>query len=116
MELYFKNGDYLPDGKGGFLRVRGREELLQRVLWKLRVRRGSFPFLPELGSNLHTLLREKAGQRNVLARQYVAQALQDEKDLTVRDVETVHNERGLEVIVSLDWQGEELDVTLEVGE
>ena len=116
MELRLSDRDYLPDGNGGLVSVAGWEERLERILFQLVVRRGSFSFLPELGSNLHTLLREKAGQRNVLARQYVAQALQDEKDLTVRDVETVHNERGLEVIVSLDWQGEELDVTLEVGE
>ena len=60
MELMVRGGDYLPDGRGGFRRAEGDDELLQRVLWKLSVRRGSFPFLPELGSLL--------GQDVLLAR------------------------------------------------
>lgn len=116
MELYLKNGDYLPDGQGGFRRAQGREELLQRVLWKLSVRRGSFPFLPELGSQLYRLTREKAADRNSLARQYVTQALSDETELTVTGVETAGREDALEVTVHLDWRGESLDVKLDLEE
>ena len=43
MELMVRDGDYVPDGAGGFLRAEGSQELLQRVLWKLSIRRGSFP-------------------------------------------------------------------------
>ena len=50
MELMVRDGDYVPDGAGGFLRAEGSQELLQRVLWKLSIRRGSFPLLPDLGS------------------------------------------------------------------
>ena len=57
------NGDYVPDGAGGFLRAEGTDELLQRVLWKLSIPRGSFPFLPDLGSRLHLLAREKPSAR-----------------------------------------------------
>ena len=46
MELMVRDGDYLPDGAGGFRRAEGAEELLQRVLWKLSIPRGSFPLLP----------------------------------------------------------------------
>ena len=38
-----RNGDYVNDGAGGFLRAEGTDELLQRVLWKLSIPRGSFP-------------------------------------------------------------------------
>ena len=86
MELMVREGDYLPDGRGGFVRAEGEQEILQRVMWKLCIRRGSFPFLPELGSQLHLLTREKPSAREALARQYVAQALSDEQDLQVRDV------------------------------
>lgn len=115
MELYLKHGDYLPDGQGGFHRTRGREELLQRVLWKLSVRRGSFPFLPQLGSQLYQLTREKMTDRDSLARQYVTQALGDETELTVTGVETVGKDDCLEVTVRLDWKGERLDVKLDVA-
>lgn len=114
MELYLKDGDYLPDGKGGFRRAQGREELLQRVLWKLTVRRGSFPFLPGLGSRLYSLCREKAGDRESLARQYAAEALSDETGLAVTAVETAAAGERLEVTVRLDWQGESLDVKLDL--
>ena len=52
-----RNGDYVSDGAGGFLRAEGTDELLQRVLWKLSIPRGSFPLLPALGSELHRLPR-----------------------------------------------------------
>ena len=66
MELMVRDGDYLPDGGGGYRRAGEGEELLQRVLWKLSIPRGSFPFLPELGSELYRLnhgtLPEEAGR------------------------------------------------------
>ena len=83
MELMVRNGDYVNDGAGGFLRAEGTDELLQRVLWKLSIPRGSFPLLPALGSELHRLGRAKPAERAGLARQYVAQALSDEAELSV---------------------------------
>ena len=59
MELKIKDRDYVADGAGGLVRVSGWEELLERVLFKLSVRRGSFALAPELGSKLHLLWREK---------------------------------------------------------
>ena len=75
-----RNGDYVSDGAGGFLRAEGTDELLQRVLWKLSIPRGSFPLLPALGSELYRLGRAKPAERAGLARQYVAQALSDEAE------------------------------------
>ena len=62
MELMVRDGDYVPDEGGGYRRAEGSEELLQRVLWKLSIPRGSFPFLPNLGSQLYQLGRCKAAQ------------------------------------------------------
>ena len=109
MELMLRDGDYVPDGKGGFLRAEGAGGLLQRVLWKLTVRRGSFPFLPELGSRLYLLTREKPGARETLARQYVAEALAGE-ELEVADV-TLEGER---LRVELTWRGETLSAEVEL--
>ncbi len=75
MENLCRNGDYVPDGFGGFVRLQGAQALLQRALFKLSCRRESFPFLPQLGSRLYTLGREKRAARNDCARQYAAQAL-----------------------------------------
>ncbi len=111
MELMVRDGDYLPDGQGGFRRAEGREELLQRVLWKLSVRRGCFPLLPELGSRLYLLCRQPPGRREGLARQYAAEALAGEEDLEVAEVRL---EGDGNMQVELLWKGQTLRVTAEV--
>ena len=114
MELFLKDGDYLPDGKGGFVRATGEEELLQRILFKLTARRGGFPLLPELGSRLYKLPNHKAGEWNMLARQYVSEALADEEDLKVSEVAVTPEGNGAKVEVTVDYQGESLSLMLEV--
>lgn len=111
-----KNGDYVPDGRGGCLRAEGRSELLQRVLWKLSVRRGSFLFLAGLGSRLHTLTREKPSAWEALARQYAAEALAEEAGLTVDGVDLAETEGKLELTVHLSWNGESMALKLELEE
>lgn len=113
MELLLRNGDYVPDGNGGFRRVRGTDELIQRILFLLSVRRGSFPFLPGLGSRLYTLTREKPGDRENLARQYAAEALRGET-LAVTGASVTPTAEGAQVRVELEWQGEDLSVMVEV--
>ena len=111
MELMLRGGGYVPDGRGGLRRAEGSDAVLQRVLWKLTVRRGSFPFLPGLGSRLYLLNREKPGDRRVLARQYVAEALAGEADLTVREVSL----EGERLRVDLTWRGEPLSAGVALG-
>lgn len=76
MENLCRAGDYVPDGFGGFVRLRAERALLQRALFKLSVRRGSFPFFPALGSRLYLLGQEKRTSRDDCARQYAAEALE----------------------------------------
>ena len=92
MELKIRNGDYIADGIGGERRADGAEALLERALFRLSVRRGSFPFLPELGSELYRLGHEKPSARAAAAKLYTAAALAEETALTVEDVELT--ERG----------------------
>ncbi len=114
MELFLQNGDYQPDGKGGLLRVEGREELLQRVLWKLTARRGQFPFLPRLGSRLYTLNREKPSARPGLARQYAAEALAEEADLSVTEALVEEEGGNLLLTLLLDWKGEAMEIKMDL--
>ena len=88
MGLSLRNGDYVPDGTGGLRRTEGREALLEQVLFRLTARRGSFPFLPELGSRLWQLGQLPAVQRQSAAEQYVAEALAAESaSLFIEDPE-----------------------------
>ena len=112
MELMVRDGDYVSDERGDFRRAEGSEELLQRVLWKLSIPRGSFPLLPQLGSGLYRLGRARPSERQALARQYVAEALAGEGELTVTGVELGD---GGTLRVYLEWHGQTLAVTVETG-
>ena len=110
-----KNGDYLPDGIGGEQRVDGTEALLARALFRLRVRRGSFPFLPALGSELYRLGNEKPSARASAAKQYAADALAEETALTVEDVELTERGDGilaLRVLLTADGESAALEMTV----
>lgn len=115
MEAKIHNGDYLPDGLGGIIHCRGKDALLERVLFRLTAHRGGLPPLPELGSRLYLLSREPAAQRLSAAQQYVAEALADEA-VTVTDV-SIAPERTpghVHVTVRLDYEGAELAVSVTV--
>ena len=114
MELKLQNGDYIPDGVGGLLRVEGREALVQRVLFKLRARRGTFPFLPELGSRLWQLGTLPPAQRQAAAAQFAAEAL-DGEALTVESAELEPRAGdSMALTVTCLWRGEALPVTVEI--
>ena len=114
MELMLRNGDYVSDGAGALRRAQGREALLQRVLFRLTARRGMFPFLPDLGSDLWRLGRSAPAARQAAAEQYVAQALAAE-DVTVDAVTLTDLGDGhMAVRAEMTWDGETLSVTLEV--
>ncbi len=114
MEWKLTDGDYVPNGAGSFTALGDGEEVLARVLFRLTARRGALPFLPELGSRLYLLGREKPSARQALAAQYVAEALREETDLSVRSVELVQNGETGVLTVHLDWQGEGLTAQLTV--
>ena len=115
MELALRNGDYLSDGAGGLRRVQGKEALLQRVLFRLTAKRGSFPFWEDLGSRLWQLGRLSASQRQSAAAQYVAEALEDEKAISVESVELASPEDGVaQLRVTLTYEGEPLAVALDI--
>ena len=110
--MLLQKGDYVPDGNGGFLTVTGREALLSRALFQLTARRGSFPFLPELGSRFHLLLREKPSAQETLAAQYAAEALAGEEELTLMD--TRWDEQTAQLTLLLDWKGEVFSTVVEL--
>lgn len=109
-ELKIRDGDYVFDGVGGAVRVKGRDALLQRVLFKLTARRNGFLFLENLGSTLYALGGTAASQRQCAAEAAVVQALADEENLQVEQVEL----DGDQLTVQLNYGGEKLDLQLTV--
>ena len=106
MELWLRDGDYVPDGRGGLVRSEGAEALLQRVLFRLCARRGSFPMLPEIGSELYRLGSEPRCGRLSAARQYVVSV----EDVTLSDA----GGGRVAVEVQLSGEGERLSLRLTV--
>lgn len=102
MELKLENGCYVPGKYQGFERVSGSEELLQRVLMKLKARRGSFLPMPEYGSRLYLLPREKPSNRTAAAKSYVSEALEDEVGLKLEGLTVEQGETG-ELTLSLSF-------------
>lgn len=115
MALELRNGDYVPNGVGGLRRVSGREALLQRALFRLTARRGTFPFWEDLGSRLWQLGQVPAAGRQAAAQQYVAEALADEKGLVVENVELAAGPDGRAALTAeLSYAGEKLPVAMNI--
>ena len=91
-----------------------KNALLREVLFRLSCRRGSFPLMPELGSRLYLLFREKPSARNMAARQYAAEALEG-LDLTVESAAVTMLSGGTaKVQVSITYEGENLALEVTV--
>ena len=111
MSLLLNERDYVADGNGGVTVVRDGEALINEVLFRLVVRRGSFPFLPELGSRMGQLRREKPSAWETLAKQFAVEALTGLNDVTVTGAAVQQEKDALMVTVELLWQGTRLAVT-----
>jgi len=113
MGLLMKQRDYVADGDS-VAAVSGGEGLLNEALFRLTAKRGSYPLMPELGSRLYLLKREKPLDRQSLACQYAAEALAELSDLTVVRADVTQTGDRLLVTVELEWQGDLLWVECEV--
>ena len=113
MSLLLRNRDYARDGNGGVTVVSGGEALLNEALFRLTSRRGSFPFLPRLGSRMGELRREKPSDWDALARQFAVEALDGLEEVTVIGVRVRRDQDALLVMTDLLWQGEALTVQWE---
>lgn len=112
MSLKLRNGDYVPDGAGGFQEASGSEDILEQALFQLTARRGAFTLMPEVGSRLYTLYREKPSVRKTLAIRYAEEALEP-LGLTVKDA-AVTEEDPMVLELELSYEGNEwnLEVTV----
>lgn len=115
MSLLLVDRDYAADG-GGVAAARDGEEVLGEVLFRLTARRGSFPFLPRLGSRMDALRREKPSAWESLARQYAAEALEGLDGVSVAGAGVSQKEDGLWVTVELLWRGEPLTAAVRLEE
>ncbi len=111
MELKLEQGDYCPDGLGGMTRLSDRDGMLQRVHFRLVGRRGAFPLMPTMGSQLYRVMREKPSARQGAAERYIREALEEETGVTVESVWLAYEGACCNVTVELSYEGETVAVT-----
>lgn len=114
MELMIRDGDYVADGGSGLCRVSGQEALLQRILYRLTAHRGSFPFWETLGSRLWQLGKLPAAARQSAAKQYVTEALAEERDVQVESVTLTERDGRALLLAELTRKGEPISVSVEL--
>lgn len=111
MSMRLKDGDYFPDGNGGFCRDNDNEALLARVLFRLCARRGGFPLLPQIGSRLYRLPQERPSRRAALAKEYIEEALAEEEGLEIERITWREESGALLVELRLREEGFSLRLT-----
>ena len=102
-----REGDYVPNGRGGFVRLEGSDALLMRALFRLQCRRGALPMMPELGSRLWMLMKAKPSSRRNLAMAYCTEALR-ELPVRVTDVTLSERDGRPDLAVYMEYEGQTL--------
>ena len=102
MEIALEGGRYTAAKTGGLETVTGTDELAQRLLMKLTARRGGFAPMPSYGSRLYTLAGAvKPKERLTAARQFVAEALEEESGVEVNGIEITEDGGALCIRLAL---------------
>ncbi|PKM72476.1 MAG: hypothetical protein CVU91_08780 [Firmicutes bacterium HGW-Firmicutes-16] len=113
MKLKLTDGKYTLGAYLAPLELEELDELLQRVLMKLKVQRGTFLPLPDYGSRLYQLSRTKPSNRETAARQYVLEALADETELELSALELLQKADGEATLLLTFTYKSEYTVTVE---
>ena len=95
MDTAIYNGDFLTAAGGIPVEYTGRDELLQQVYLRLKVKRGSLPYAPTLGSRLHTLTPGTTTQEAVLT--FIAEAMEGCSNAEILSAEMTETGIAVEV-------------------
>ncbi len=115
MDTAVSNGDFAFDSRKKLIEIDGYEEVLQRVLIRLGVKKGSFVYDESLGSQLSTL---KVTDKNInyKALTLVKEALIDINEVIVDNVYSTLSNDGenleLNIILSINNKEKEVVITV----
>lgn len=107
MDVYLQDGDAVFDGAGDLVRVTGLQEIIARAIFRLKLKRGSFPYNMQLGSELHKLDLYKLDRITLLS--VIRDALDGMGELEVVDVEKTvdYENKILYLTVYINVSGEQ---------
>lgn len=115
MDTAINNGDFLLNSNSRPYLISQPEEIIQQVLIRLTVKKGSFIYDPSLGSKLYTL---KSSHGNIKNRvlSIVREALSPIPHVVVDNVDVSLNDDGesldLKVFMSIEDKKREVEITL----
>jgi len=101
MDAKLKNGDLCMDAYGRIDTIKGADELAQRAMIRLSVKKGAGFLSPELGTDWSPLLRAARDRRNSEALRIAAAALED---LPLRVNSAVCASAAGQLMVNLDLE------------
>ena len=113
MEIQLFDGDYVRSGSG-VKELGGTDEMLERIAFRLKARRGGFALLPEFGSRLYELARIKKSERRLAAEQFIRQAMADETDVDIRSIRVEEEAGVMKIDLELICDGGEYSMQVEV--
>ena len=108
MDTALANGTFVPGQDGKPKLIGGTEELLQRAMIRLNVRRGNFVYHPDLGSGLAGLQAEDENWESK-ALSMAQEALKELPQLSVASVRPPESE-GDPVVVTVVFGGESAEI------
>ena len=109
MDTAIKDGDFQTNGSGLPVRISGARELLQRAVFRLTVKKGSFFYDQQLGSRLYTL-KGSYGNREALSE--ALKPMAEVTPLGVRAGMTGPDQLSLTVSLLADRKQMELEVLI----
>lgn len=115
MDTLLQEGDMRRGTRGLPCTVTGAEELIQRAIIRLSVRRGSFALDPALGSELYKLGACNAASLAATAENFVRQALLPLPEITVNEVRCVRTDDRLRLQMELMIGGEPKYLEVDAG-
>ena len=117
MDTMLQNGDFVR-GRGGLPKaIGGTEELIQRALIRLTVRKGAFPLDPGLGSQLYLLRDAGRAHWEDQALLYAKEALEKMPGTEVLGVKAGYSYEKQAILLEyrLAFGGQEETAALEIG-
>lgn len=112
MDTALLNGDFLCDSRGFPIKIFGTNELLQRVFFRLSIKKGSFIYDRNLGSELYKLnIYEENIESKAMA--LIKEALIDMENVIVKDVlAELIDDTSLKLDILLSLNNELKDVVI----
>ncbi len=117
MDTALNNGDFLTRSNGQPICINNIEELLQRALIRLCVKKGSFIYDRELGSELYKLRSSYSNGTTLkeMAFRKVVEALKPISQLSVLGVDISSSNQGDKLLLNVNLKADNTTANLEVS-